>query len=489
MSVSLYTTRAILEILGITDFGIYNVVGGVIVFFGFLNQTMSTTTSRFITAELGKNNAESLHKVFCMSMNFHIAIALLTLIVGETVGLWFVTHKLVIPVERWYATQWLYYATILSICIGMLSVPYNAAIIAHECMGAFAYISIFQVVIKLVIVLLLPYIYADRLITFAVLTVITTLIIQLIYWQYSYRKFKETRFKWLWDKNIWREMSGFASWNITGDLAFMCNTQGINILLNMFFGPVVNAARGVAVQVESVMLQFIGNFQTAVSPQITKSYAAGEIERMRHLVLKASKFCFYLMMLIAIPALLEIEYVLKLWLHEVPAHTVAFAKLTIIMVAFDCLSRPLHLAIFATGTVRIYQMIQSGIYLTCLPISYILLKYLHVVPEVVLGLLVLFKIMMLTVRVGRVRKLIQLSINGYIRDVAIPSLSCLVLSLIIPLCIIFIYPPSFFRIILTCVISLLESTAIIYVVGMNHSERTVINKYIAKISSKISKHS
>lgn len=484
MAVSLYTTRAILKILGITDFGIYNVVGGVIVFFGFLNQTMSTTTSRFITTELGKNNAESLHKVFCMSMNFHLAIALLTLIVGETVGLWFVTHQLVIPSERLHAALWLYHATVLSTCVGMLNVPYNAAIIAHECMGAFAYISTLQVFIKLIIVLALPYFQADRLIMFSVLTVLTTLIIQLIYWQYSYRKFKETHFKWLWDRNIWKEMSGFASWNITGDLAFMCNTQGLNILLNMFFGPVVNAARGVTVQVESIMLQFIGNFQTAISPQITKSYAAGETERMRQLVLKASKFCFYLMMLIAIPAFLEIEYILKLWLHKVPAHTVAFAKLTIIMVAFDCLSRPLHLAIFATGTVRKYQMLQSGIYLTFLPISYILLKYVHIIPELILGLLVMFKIILLTVRIERVGKLIQLPINRYIKDVVTPSLLCFALSIVIPLYIIVIYPPSFIRIISTCIISLLGTGSIIYTIGLQYNEKEVINKCIKNISSK-----
>ncbi len=484
MAVSLYTTRAILKILGITDFGIYNVVGGVIVFFGFLNQTMSTTTSRFITTELGKNNAESLHKVFCMSMNFHLAIALLTLIVGETVGLWFVTHQLVIPSERLHAALWLYHATVLSTCVGMLNVPYNAAIIAHECMGAFAYISTLQVFIKLIIVLALPYFQADRLIMFSVLTVLTTLIIQLIYWQYSYRKFKETHFKWLWDRNIWKEMSGFASWNITGDLAFMCNTQGLNILLNMFFGPVVNAARGVAVQVESIMLQFIGNFQTAISPQITKSYAAGETERMRQLVLKASKFCFYLMMLIAIPAFLEIEYVLKLWLHDVPAHTVAFAKLTIIMVAFDCLSRPLHLAIFATGTVRKYQMLQSGIFLTFLPISYLLLKNLQVVPEFLITFLLCLKILILIIRIRIAQILFQLSIYKYIKDVLYTAVKCTCLSIVLPLCINYIYAPSFIRLIMTCMISFF-SIIIIYIIGLTPHEKKRINQYIYLMPHKI----
>ena len=481
MAVSLYTTRAILEVLGITDFGIYNVVGGVIVFFGFLNQTMSTTTSRFITTALGKNDLEILHKTFCMSMNFHIAITLFTFIIGESIGLWFVTNKLIIPEERLTAALWLYQASVLSTCVNILNVPYNASIIAHENMGAFAYISIIQVIAKLIIVLVLPYIPADRLIIFSILTISVSLIIQLIYWQYSYRKFKETHFKWIWDKYIWKDMSSFASWNITGDLAYMCNTQGINILLNLFFGPVVNAARGVAVQVESVMIQFIGNFQTAISPQITKSYAAGNIEQTRHLTLKASKFCFFLMMIIAIPAFLEIEYVLKLWLQKIPTYTVIFAKLTIIMIIFDCLSRPLHLAIFATGTVKKYQIIQSSIYLLILPISYILLKNLHVTPNVIIGVLALFKFIVLTVRIKLTSTLIAIPINKYITNVLVPSVQCLILSLILPLVITLSYPESLTRVCLTCSISLLISTVIIYTYGLTYDEKQFIKNQIHKI--------
>lgn len=486
MGVSLYTTRAILGILGITDFGIYNVVGGVIVLFGFVNQTMSTTTSRFITAELGRGDTEMLHKVFCMAMNFHIAIALLTLIIGESIGLWFVTQKLVIPEERLTAALWLYQATVLSTCVGMMNVPYNAAIIAHERMGTFAYISILQVIIKLLIVLVLPYISLDRLIVFSILTVATSLLIQIIYWQYSHREFGETHFNFLWDKKIWKEMSGFSSWNITGDLAYMCNTQGVNILLNMFFGPVINAARGVAVQVESVMTQFIGNFQTAITPQITKSYAAGYTEQTRHLVLKASKYCFYLMMLLAIPALLEMKCILELWLHEVPEHTIVFAKLTVIMIAFDCLSRPLHLAIFATGKVKKYQVRQSGIYLTFLPISYVLLKYFFVKPEIVLCFLVILKAIMVVIRIKCVTILIQLPLYRYVKEVIFPILVCLVLSFLLPLGIVFMLPPSFARVCLTGLFSFISSAIIIYIVGLTVSEKEAINNYIHKILLKTS---
>lgn len=481
MAVSLYTTRAILEILGIIDFGIYNVVGGVIIFFGFFIQTMSTTTSRFITNALGKEDNNTLHKVFCMSMNFHIGIALLTLIIGETIGLWFVLNKLTIPVDRIQATLWLYHASVLSTCISILNVPYNASIIAHENMGAFAYISILQVISKLIIVLILPYIQADRLIMFSILTISISIIIQIIYWQYSYRRYNETHFNWIWDKRIWKEMSGFTSWNITGDLAFICNTQGLNILLNMFFGPVVNAARGISVQVESVITQFIGNFQTAITPQITKSYAAKDINQTKHLVLKASKFCFFLMMIIAIPAFLEIEYILALWLKNVPAHAIAFAKFSIIILFFECLSRPLHLAIYATGMVKTYQQLQSSIYLTFLPISYLLLKFFHSSPESIISILTFFKFIILIVRLERVKNLIYLTKTEYLKEVISPAFLCFIPSFILPLIIISTMHTSFLRCCLTCITSFISAIAFIYMKGLTSSEREFINSQIHKI--------
>lgn len=481
MAVSLYTTRAILEILGITDFGIYNVVGGVIVFFGFFTQTMSTTTSRFITTALGKNDTKILHQVFCMSMNFHIIFAILTLILGETVGLWFVLNKLVIPIDRLNAALWLYHASVISTCISILNVPYNASIIAHEDMGAFAYISILQVIAKLAIVLILPFFHIDRLIIFSVLTISVTIIIQIIYWQYSHRKYSETHFYKIWNKSIWKEMSGFASWNIAGDLAFMCNTQGLNLLLNMFFGPVVNAARGVAVQIESVIVQFIGNFQTAITPQITKSYAANNIDQTIHLVFKASKFCFLLMMIIAIPTFIELDYILNLWLKNVPEHAISFAKLTIIMLFFECLSRPLHLTIYATGIVKTYQILQSSIYLTLIPLSYILLKYANQSPETIITILVFLKFIILIVRLERVNCLINISIRKYIKEVIIPAILCFFPALIIPLSIIYMLPATFFRCSLTYTTSFFTSILIIYVCGLTKSERAFIKNQINKI--------
>lgn len=485
MGVSLYTTRAILDILGVVDFGIYNVVGGVIVFFGFINQTMSTTTSRFITTALGKNDERLLHNVFCMSINFHAAISLLTLLIGETIGLWFVLNKLTIPIERLDAALVLYHASVLSTCISILNVPYNASIIAHEDMGAFAYISIFQVFSKLIIVLLLPLFCYDKLILFSLLTIFISIIIQIIYWQYSFRKYKEAHFELLWDKQTWKEMSGFASWNITGDLAFMCNTQGLNILLNMFFGPIVNAARGVAVQVESVMIQFIGNFQTAINPQITISYASGNINQTKNLIYKASKFCFFLMFIIAVPFFLEIDYILELWLKNVPEHTIAFIRLTILMVSFDCLSKPLHLAINATGKVKGYQIIQSSLFIFLLPISYTLLKYSNILPEFIILLLLILKVIMLILRVFIISSLIGLNKKDYMEKVIIPSLVCFCVSIIFPLMLILNIAPSTFRLILTIIISFACSIITIYFLGLTKNEKNFVVSLLRKLVNKL----
>lgn len=485
MAVSLYTTRAILEILGITDFGIYNVVGGVIVFFSFINQTMSTTTSRFITTALGKNDESLLKKTFCMSLNLHIIIAFITILIGETLGLWFVLNKLIIPTERIDAALLLYHASVVSTCINILNVPYNATIIAHEDMGAFAYISIMQVISKLIIVLVLPLINADRLIIFSVLTVFVSIAIQAIYWFYSYKKYNETKFFLSWDKNIWKEISGFASWNIISDLAFMCNTQGLNILLNIFYGPIVNAARGIAVQVESVILQFIGNVQTAITPQITKNYAMGNINQTISLTLKASKFSFFLMLILAIPIFLEIEQILEFWLKNIPKYTIIFIKLTILIASLDCLSRPLHLVINATGHVRTYQIIQSSLFISFLPISYVLQKLYNIQPEIIISLLAIFKLIILLIRIDRVKILINLSPIEYLKKVIIPSSYCLILSFIPPILIISTINPSLYRIFITFTISFISSIIIIYNGGFTKNEKGFIRNEIKKLAKNV----
>ena len=288
MAVSLYTSRVVLNILGVEDFGIYNVVGGIVAMFGFINGSMTSATQRYLTFELGQNNRAQLTKVFSTSLSIHGIISFLIIVLAETVGLWFLWNKMQIPADRMNAAFWVFQCSVAASVIMIMSVPYNAAIIAHERMSAFAYISIIEVSLKLLIVCFLRYFHTDKLILYAALIVIVQFLIRLCYSWYCNRHFNETKYRWSWDKGLFKEMTGFASWNMFGSLAAITFTQGLNLLLNMFFGPVVNAARGIAVQAQTAIGQFSSNFQTALNPQITKSYATGDMEYMHGLIFPAA---------------------------------------------------------------------------------------------------------------------------------------------------------------------------------------------------------
>ena len=311
MAVSLYTSRVVLDALGVEDFGIYNVVGGVITLFSFVNGAMSSSTQRYITFELGKGNTSQLQKVFQTSMNVHLLVALLILFLGETAGLWFFYEKMVIPPLRMVSAFWVYQFSIFTMMIMVVSVPYNAVIIAHERMSTFAYISVFEVLLKLGIVYLLYLTSSDKLIVYAALLCFMQLLIRVIYGYYCSCHFDETRYQWGWDSKLFREMLCFGGWNLWGGFAAVLFTQGVNILLNLFFGPAVNAARGIAVQVQGAVTQFSTNFQTAINPQITKSYAVGDYAYMHSLIFHSSKFTFLLLATISFPVLLETEMILQ----------------------------------------------------------------------------------------------------------------------------------------------------------------------------------
>ena len=337
MLVSLYTSRVVLATLGVEDFGIYNVVGGVITMFSFFNGAMSSSTQRYITFELGRGDFDQLQKVFQTSVNIHLLVALLILFLGETIGLWFFYEKMVIPASRMTAAFWVYQFSIITMMVMIVSVPYNAAIIAHEKMSIFAYISILEVLLKLGIVYLLYLTRSDKLIMYAALLCATQLLIRIVYGHYCSCHFKEVRYYWGWDLKLFKEMLYFGGWNLWGGFATVLFSQGINILLNMFFGPFVNAARGIAVQVQGAVTQFSTNFQTALNPQITKSYALGDFTYMHSLIFRSSKFTFLLLAVISFPILLETEMILQLWLNMVPAYTVVFVRLMLCITIIDAM--------------------------------------------------------------------------------------------------------------------------------------------------------
>ncbi|MEE1288394.1 MAG: lipopolysaccharide biosynthesis protein, partial [Bacteroidaceae bacterium] len=374
MLVSLYTSRVILQTLGVEDYGVYNVVGGVITMFTFLNSAMSSATSRYITFEIGKGNMERLKKVFSTALQIHAIIALLIVILGETVGLWFLMNELVIPDGRMDAAMWVYQCSIISCVVTIMSVPYNADIIAHEKMSAFAYISVLEIILKLLIVYLLVVLPFDKLKVYAVLVLMVGLLIRYIYTRYCHKHFEESHYIHRIDKSLLKEMSSFAGWSFWGNLAGILYSQGLNMMLNIFFGPVVNAARGIATQIQHVVTQFVTNFQMALNPQITKTYASGGLDKMHSLMFRSARFSFMLLFFLSLPIMLETNYIFTLWLGIVPENTVIFARIIIAISLIYTIANPCVIANQATGKVKVYQAVVGGLLLLILPISYIVLK-------------------------------------------------------------------------------------------------------------------
>lgn len=477
MVVSLYTSRVILSILGVEDFGIYNVVGGIVGLFSFLNGSMSTATQRYLTFEIGMDNIQNLRKVFSLCITIHFIIALIIFILAETIGLWLLTTQMNIPPERVDAAMWVYQLSIFTCIILIMSVPYNADIIAHEKMGTFAYISIFEVTTKLLIVYLLNYINYDKLKVYAILMFCNQCIIRVIYGIYCKRHFIETQYKFIWDSKLIKEMFGFAGWNMFGIIASIGITQGINILLNMFFSPIVNAARGIAVQVQNAITGFSANFQLALSPQITKSYAQHEIKQMHKLIFASSKYSFLLLYFLSLPLLIETCQVLQWWLKEVPDHTINFVRIMLCISMVNVMADSFMVASQATGKIRTYQILVGGALLFIVPTAYIALK-LGYPPESVFFTHLLYAILAQIIRVYLVRKLVHFSIFNYIKNVVIRIIAVALLSLILPLFCYFSMNISFIRFLIvgiTAVLSVIIST---YFIGLEKTERNFIKTQI-----------
>lgn len=410
--VSLYTSRVILKTLGVEDYGIYNVVGGFVSMFGFLNTAMSATTQRYITYSLGTENTAQLNKVFSNCVMTHILIALIVLLFAESVGLWFLFNKMIIPESRMTAAFVVFQCSVVSTVVLILSVPYNADIIAHEKMSAFAYISIVEVTLKLLVVCLLKFGGIDKLIFYGILLLIVQCSIRLIYGSYCKRHFEETKFRIIWDFSLFKEMLSFAGWNLWGGVSNIMYTHGVNLLLNLFFGPAVNAARGIAIQVQNAISQFANSFQMAINPQITKSYAQGDNAYMHKLVFRSSKFTFILLFILSLPIFTETDYILRLWLGTVPNWTVVFLRLMLCIVIVDSVANPFMVSVAATGNVKLYQAVIGGTMLLIVPTSYIFLK-LGGAPSVVFVTHLVFVVFTFILRLFIVKRMIHFSIKEY----------------------------------------------------------------------------
>ncbi len=475
MLVSLYTSRVVLSTLGVSDFGIYGVVGGIVAMFTFINNAMATGTQRFLTYELGRGDQVRLRKVFSMSVNIHLLLAILVLLLAETVGLWFFYAKMVIPAARLTAAFWVYQFSVLATLVMILSVPYNAVIIAHEKMSAFAYISIFEVVAKLLIVYLLLFSAWDRLIYYSALVLLVQLTVRFIYSYYCKKHFPESTYRWEPDRQLFREMVGFSGWNFWGNCAAMAFTQGLNLLLNMFFGPVVNAARAVAVQVQSAVFQFSSNFQVALNPQITKSYASGQWDYMHSLIFRSSKFTYLLLFVVSLPVFLKVDYILALWLKEVPPYSAIFLRLILCVTIVDAVANPFMTAAAATGRVKKYQTLVGSILLSILPISYVVLKF-GGQPYSVFVVHLCVALIAFVVRLYVVRPMIRLSVSAYVQQVLFPLLAFTLVGVIPPACYNWYSDDSFLSLVLVVLLNICSTVLFGYFLALSKSEKAFVRQ-------------
>lgn len=416
MTVALYTSRVILQTLGVEDFGIYNVVAGFVTMLGFLNSAMSSATQRFLAFELGKPDTKDVRGIFSMSLNIHILIALFVFVLGETIGLWFVKTQLTIPVDRMVAAEWVYHLALLSFMVNIIRVPYNALIIAHEQMKIFAWVSIVDVILKLIIVYMLTWFGMDKLILYGILSLAVTFVIFMFYRLYCKSNYIESEFRIYWNKVLFRTMLSYTGWNLWGNIAVIMSGQGVNVLLNIFFGPSVNAARAIAMQVSGALNSFVQNLQVAINPQIIKSYAAKDMAYMHQLVCYGAKYNFFLLFFLAMPVLINTDLILEVWLGSVPEYTSIFVKLIIVNILIDCVSAPLMTAAQASGKIKLYQSVVGGLLLLNLPFSYMILK-LRYEPYTVIYIGITLSIFAFMARLFIVKKLVFLPILEYLKEV------------------------------------------------------------------------
>ncbi len=486
MAVSLFTSRVVLNTLGVEDYGIYNVVGGIVAMFGFINGSMSSATQRYITFALGKGDKQRLSTVFSTTLQIHTLIAAIIVLLGETIGVWFLYNKMQIPPDRLDAAFWVLQCSIVSAVIMIVSVPYNADIVAHEKMSAFAYISIIEAVLKLVIVYMLLVFSIDKLVLYAFLILAVQLLIRFCYSIYCNRHFEETKYRHVWDKTLFKEMTGFAGWSMFGNLSAVFFGQGLNMLLNVFFGPVVNAARGVAVQVQNAIQQFVGNFQMALNPQITKNYAKGEMQEMHKLMFRSARFSFFLLFLLSLPVLFETNFILTIWLKTVPENTIVFLRIMICTSLIYTLANPLIVANQATGQVRKYQAICGSILLMILPVSYVCLR---------LGLpaysvfIVHFMMESLTqmVRMYLLRPLIGIRVRDYFRYIYSPVLLVIAVSVILPAIVYFNMEDTVIRFFVVGILCVLSVSIAAYTLGLSSNERVFVRAKALSVLHKFSK--
>ena len=475
--VNLYAVRVVLEILGAENFGIYSVVGGIVMLFTFLNVAMTNATQRFLNFALGQNDTEQTRNVYSASLVIHALIAVLLIILAQTVGLWFFHNWLSIPSERHAAAFVVYQFSIAAMAIGVLQVPYRATIIAHEKMSFFAMLSIVEAVLRLGIVFLLPVIIFDKLISYAVLIFITGIIIFLIHKIYCNKVFEIAHFRYCKDKELFRQLLSFSGWSVFGGAADISRAQGANILVNVFHGVTVNAAMGIAMQINSAVYQFVVNFQTAFNPQIVKSYSVKDYDYFMRLIFRAAKVSFCLLFFFVLPLYINADFVLQVWLNNVPGYTVAFTQLLLLSSLVHVIAGPLWMSIQATGNIKKYQIIISCLIFANLPIS-LLFLWIGFSPVWVLITRIGLDVLMLIWRIFFLSGRINLPILGFFREVIFPVVIVAIVSYFMTVFVYNLFSYGWGRLIVSCIVSTISIGCLMYWVGLKKHEKVQFQNWI-----------
>lgn len=418
MFISFYTSRVVLQTLGTTDFGIYNIVGGIVVLFTFVNSAMTTGTQRHLSYELGKPDG-NFNRIFSACMNIHIGLAILIVFFAETIGLWFLNNKMNFPLDRMSAVNWVYHFSVLSCVFQVIRVPYNAVIIAYERMSFYAYIGIFEGILKLIIVYMLSIGNYDKLIFYSILTVGVSVLVTIIFYLYCSTRYKELSYYNIHDRLLYKSLLSFSGWTIFGSLANIGRNQGMGIIINIFYGVTLNAAIGIANQVNAAICQFVTGFQQAFNPQLTKAEAQQDRESQIILINKTAKYSFLIILFFAAPVLFNLETLLTLWLGEYPPHSVEICFWIVVATLIDSLSGPLWVTIFAHGKIMVYQVVISVVLLLVLPITYFC-GLLNAEPQISFAFMTLINLTAVAVRLLFLKHQISFSTKRFAKDVMLP---------------------------------------------------------------------
>lgn len=477
--ITLYTSRVILDVLGVEDYGVFNVVGGAVSMLTIVTGSLSASISRYITFELGRNanDTEHLRKLFSISLRIQVTLGIIIFIIGETIGLWFVNSQLNIPAERMVAANWVWQCVLLSFFISLLNVPFNAAIIAHEHMNAFAIVSIIEVVLKLGICYMLYISIWDKLITYALLHLAVMILIRVLYGLYCHRKFKECRYKNYKDRALTRNMMSFAGFSFLNNAANILNSQGLNILINIFFGVLFNAARGIATQVEGAIMHLVNNFTIAVNPQITKSYASGDKKRMFKLVCVGSKFAYFMLLMIVVPVFLETDFILGLWLKKVPDFASVFLRLSLIGGMVKMLGNTGYTACMATGKIKNYSIWITVVGILAFPLTWVAFES-GASAEYAYYVFIIVYIIVEIVRLVLMKQMLQFPPSMFVREVLFRIIIVTPLAILIPLICRHLIDEGVVRFIVVTSVSIISTALTVYLIGLDTYERNYLKESI-----------